>query len=869
MLAQTLEGNWSAGVGMGMISSDDGTVVFEGEWRQGIPYKGKGAWRDTDEKVYEGEWRNGILYGKDLSRVGLRVGNDLASMEVGTDAEDTGSVSASDDDQTDVATSKVQDSTRKQIITAQVQSQIKPKAGHRLVTGRQFEGQWRNSAPWSGLGMWRGRMAHVFDGMWRDGRPHEGKGAWMSQEGWVFDGELRNGRVVVGAGKWRDVMELQYPPDPALVSADGRVFEGEWRDGVPYNGKGLWWDGHNHIYDGEWGALEGRGRIIICPIPDVTDGGIFEGKWRGGLPLSGSGMWTDLDGYVYEGEWRDAMPQTGQGEWNYAGNVYNGRWEDGKGAGRVTGAEGGRYKGSWRGWRPWIGQGEFTDPEGHTFTGDYKDGAPYSGTGTWKSDGGHVYRGDLKAGQPWTGEGSFKDVHRDCVYEGMWTNGEGEGNIYGSGEEVFRGEWKNEVPWTGRGSWRNKHGKVLEGEWEQGEGAGMIVGLERGEVFEGAWADGDGAPTTGTGSWYSEDGYGNLFKGKVWKDSKGTGTITNPNGRKFHGTWWNLVPYNGKGVYRGPDGFDFEGQWKDGVRIWRGRKWKDSEVTGESFYIRMSRFTMGRQSPAERAAAAKANATGMAVEEKRKTAMESLAEAKQIAADRASLSDGGQSPTSRWVAEHAISDNLTADVTKGQHRRPRIQATGGGLQAGAAIQHVDSDLEEAAMEDEARGKLDALKAALDCGALSQRDYARAKKRVVKDAAGESTASSDSEVGEDDGNSSEDEETKRLRAVSHKGRRTANPWSQDMDYIPSMTGPLPEEATKNDDDDDRNSEASASTGASSSGSSNASSQSKVGLGATKHELLALASNSRRERSTSFKEDALQDQVCTLAKLLCLP
>ena len=30
----------------------------------------------------QGEWRNGILYGKDLSRAGLRVGNDLASMAV-------------------------------------------------------------------------------------------------------------------------------------------------------------------------------------------------------------------------------------------------------------------------------------------------------------------------------------------------------------------------------------------------------------------------------------------------------------------------------------------------------------------------------------------------------------------------------------------------------------------------------------------------------------------------------------------------------------------------------------------------------------------------------------------------------------------
>ena len=48
-----LQGNWSGGVGMGMISSEDGGVVYEGEWRGGMPYKGTGAWRDTDDKVYE------------------------------------------------------------------------------------------------------------------------------------------------------------------------------------------------------------------------------------------------------------------------------------------------------------------------------------------------------------------------------------------------------------------------------------------------------------------------------------------------------------------------------------------------------------------------------------------------------------------------------------------------------------------------------------------------------------------------------------------------------------------------------------------------------------------------------------------------
>ena len=54
-------------------------------------------------------------------------------------------------------------------------------------------------------------------------------------------------------------------------------------------------------YKGEWASLEGTGTIVMLPLVEVTDGGEYLGKWRGGLPMSGSGLWVDLDGYVYTG----------------------------------------------------------------------------------------------------------------------------------------------------------------------------------------------------------------------------------------------------------------------------------------------------------------------------------------------------------------------------------------------------------------------------------------------------------------------------------------------------------------------------------------------------------------------------------------
>ena len=92
---QVFEGNWFEGEGMGMISSDDGEIVFEGEWRGETPFKGKGSWRDMDGNVYEGDWRNGILYGKDLSGMSkLNVGNDLSNMVIGGDGDDDARSSA-------------------------------------------------------------------------------------------------------------------------------------------------------------------------------------------------------------------------------------------------------------------------------------------------------------------------------------------------------------------------------------------------------------------------------------------------------------------------------------------------------------------------------------------------------------------------------------------------------------------------------------------------------------------------------------------------------------------------------------------------------------------------------------------------------
>ena len=417
----------------------------------------------------------------------------------------------------------------------------------------------------------------------------------------------------------------------------------------------------------------------------------------------------------------------------------------------------------------------------------------------------------------WRGEGNFKDVLRNCVYEGKWEDGDGVGTIYGEGGEMYHGSWKNGVPFTGKGSWRSRRvgdnsRKILEGEWDSAEGAGLIVGVARGEKFAGAWADGDGAPVTGKGRWFSEEGFNNMYIGE-WKDTRGSGKIKGAEGQKFSGDWWGLMPYAGKGMFRGPDGFDFQGTWRTGTREWRGRKWKDQEVGPKTnFVLRRSKFMAGRATPAERAQQAAEAAGALIGGAQRKAAGE--------AAAQKLLGDDGES------ARPGSADKLPSD-------RP-------------SSTQADAEMK---ITPEQQKKLDALQTALDCGALNEGDFNRARRRILglrsssnrqssfksnrsSNVSFKSNGSSDHEPtadelrtlgmnpsfkpgvsklrpksassaasysGSDPSSSSdaesedsEERDASRLKAASMRSRRTANPWTQDAEYCPPSIAPAMED-----------------------------------------------------------------------------
>ena len=516
-----------------------------------------------------------------------------------------------------------------------------------LVTGRQFEGEWRRGAPWAGRGMWRGPRGYVFDGSWAGGRPYTGKGGWVSSEGWLLEGQLAGGRFISGSGKWRDLTplpatpeEAELPPDDmdrmALMSSPtqemaeaSRVFDGEMRGEQPWVGQGAWSDKHGHVFEAEWQAAVGTGQISQHPGPAGradSDDLVFVGSWQDCLPFAGDGRWCDALLLMYVGSWRGGKPQSGSGNWatsadKESSNVHSGKWEQGKGSGRIDGPNYEAYHGSWTGGRPLKGRGQWRDERGRLWDGNFAQGRPVSGKGTYCDEEGNEFVGEVLDAEPVLGRGSWYSQARRSVYDGVWDpeqvgaeyggaevarSGRGKGTVtakqrYGTQVTtwIYEGRWSNSVPWQGRGQWRGEFERLLEGEWTEGEGIGYIMSLEtvpfvralvsergygdarmfedalaqlgaRAEYFKGTWADGEGQPLTGKGGWMSQDGLRNLYRGE-WMDSKGRGRITQTkSGRAFAGQWWDGRPYRGKGVYRSDGGHDLEGEWKGGVRVWQG-----------------------------------------------------------------------------------------------------------------------------------------------------------------------------------------------------------------------------------------------------------------------------------------------------------
>jgi hypothetical protein len=357
-----------------------------------------------------------------------------------------------------------------------------------LSNGLRCEGTWQSM---SGEGKVFSEDDGEYSGTFQyDGFPITGKGT-LNILGWkmnaTWENNIATGTLLTNNGQskyegtwnisWGSTLEL-IDGQGSFQSKDGNVFSGTW---VDRNGKGS-----ATILDSEWnnGRLLNKTEVYLnkfttemiqCFLPSI------------GKLTTGSS--------VFEGRWSKNGIICGKGAIECEGNIYEGEWveknEETTGTGTITYPNGKQFVGSWSGYfSRRAGKGTFLR-EGLYYTGEI-DG---SGAGT----------GIIESGKDYTN-----------VWEGNWTQ------FY----YLDNGKGKIEI-----------NGLLLEGEWVDGRGKGKITSLKDGSVLQNAefstmytekiyQIKGEGT------IWYN----GNHYAG-VWNVYSGYGTITYPDGSKYHGSW--------------------------------------------------------------------------------------------------------------------------------------------------------------------------------------------------------------------------------------------------------------------------------------------------------------------------------------------
>ncbi|TNV84258.1 hypothetical protein FGO68_gene3433 [Halteria grandinella] len=219
--------------------------------------------------------------------------------------------------------------------------------------GRTYEGEWRDGQK-NGQGKETFADGRTYEGEFKDDKKcGYGYGKYICEDGRVYEGEFKNGKQN-GQGKMTQAdcetyeggwKEGNRHGKGKVVYPNGEAYEGEWKDDM-LNGKGkyTWADGR--IYEGEFkdDLYEGQGKITY------PDGYAYEGQWKDDK-RHGIGRVSLADGQTYEGEWKENKYH-GKGKYTWPdGRIYEGKWKDDKlhGTGRITFSNGDYQEGQYEG----------------------------------------------------------------------------------------------------------------------------------------------------------------------------------------------------------------------------------------------------------------------------------------------------------------------------------------------------------------------------------------------------------------------------------------------------------------------------------------------------------------------------------------
>ena len=169
--------------------------------------------------------------------------------------------------------------------------------------GRKFTGKIEDAWPVSGEGAVV-CLGNVYEGVWEGGvgqgtiMPQEVLPGGGVTKAWEFRGEFSAANASV------DPEQRPVRGTGIFVSHEGLRCMGEWGAGEVVRGEGSWRSSSSgFLFKGEF-LQAGRGKGTIVTLSSHKRDLTFEGEWRDSLPYNGKGE-IAIDGTTFRGEWKE------------------------------------------------------------------------------------------------------------------------------------------------------------------------------------------------------------------------------------------------------------------------------------------------------------------------------------------------------------------------------------------------------------------------------------------------------------------------------------------------------------------------------------------------------------------------------------
>ena len=610
--------------GKGKIINIDGKILFIGEFKNGLKYKGK-EFNENKKLIFEGDYSKGGLiyngYGKEYFNKEL--------VYEGTYKEGykfDGEVKQYTNGYLLMFDGKLKNGNK-------LEGKEYFNNGH-----KKFEGEYKNKFYYKGK-EYNYDSQLIFEGEYRDKKRWQGKGKEFNNKDkeLIYEGEYKNGKKLYGKIKIKKVVRTNrhniifdgYFKDGKkykgieYIKKENTIFEGLYKNGLRYKGR------EYYFYKSDTLKFEGDYKNGLKSIGKEYDYGrlIFEGTYQNGKKLSGKEYDPEKEILIFSGNYENGERKKGEtynlnGELIFKGEYKNGKiW---KGFAKKYTDNNSIYNGTFNKGIFWEGIAkEFNEKKDLIFNGEYWGGYKCKGksykydedgkliaiykhpetnakyifkkfkykidseTGdtliyklskkntywSFNSDGEFedenetnlIFKGELKDGKKWNGEGKEFDLDEEIIFEGEFKNGKrwrGFGKEFNSNNElIFEGEYNEGKRWNGKGKEYDKKNRIIyDGKYVDGLNE---KGLEYDYFNENQKEENILVKE------YDEDGQlifeglvkdGIRLKGKEYKEEKII----------YEGRYKNGLRYKGKGIeFNSMNKQIFEGEYKHGKK-WNG-----------------------------------------------------------------------------------------------------------------------------------------------------------------------------------------------------------------------------------------------------------------------------------------------------------